>query len=280
MTEKYGIGIVTYNRVDYFENLLLSLPDIKNIVVVNDGNPYPESIYAKKNIKVIQHKRNKGVGRSKNDAMSYLINKGCEHIFILEDDILIKDGSIFDDYIRASKLTGLQHFNFAFHGPLNKTENGEPAPRAEVSYNGEKILTLNQHIPGALSYFTKGILEKTGLIDVIYYNAWEHVDLSTRIFKLLGYSPFWWFADIAGSNRKIKDQDEDLKGSSIRKNNFKFMLYFRIFSRYYRLKHGHIPYRTPDEGKDNVRLKLIESFKLYRPDDPVPEIKIEELRQI
>lgn len=28
--------------------------------------------------------------------------------------------------------------------------------------------------------------------------------------------------------------------------------------------------------KDNVRLKLIESFELYRPDDPVPEIKIED----
>ena len=116
------------------------------------------------------------------------------------------------------------------------------------------------------------------IIDEIYYNAWEHVDLSTRIFKLNGYTPFWWFADIIGSNVKVTDQDEDLKGSSIRKNNFKFMLFFRIFSRYYRLKHGHIPYKTPDVTKDFVKSKLFETFKLYNPNNPLPDIKIEELR--
>jgi len=274
MSEKIGVGIVTYQRQEFFRNLFVSIPDCDELVVVNDGAPYPAEEYSGRKAEIIQHKKNKGVGKSKNDAMRYLLEKGCKHIFILEDDIVIKDSSVFEKYVSVSKKTGIQHFNYAYHGPLNKNEDGSPKTRGVATYDGEPLVILNEHIPGAFSYFTREILEKTGLIDEWYYNAWEHVDLTTRITKLSAHTPFWWFADIFGSSEMIDDQDTDLTKSSIRKNNFSFMLWFRIFSRYYRLKHGYIPYKTPDSTSEEVERQLTGIFTKYCSGKPIPKIKI------
>ncbi len=274
MSGKIGVGIVTFRREDFFKKLYDSLPPSGELVVVNDGEPYPASIFEGKNPHLIQHKKNKGVGRSKNDAMRYLLSKGCEHIFILEDDILITDPSVLDRYIEVAARTGFQHFNYAYHGPLNKNEDGSPKQRGVAYYDGEPLVILNEHIPGAFSYFTREILEATGLIDGIYYNAWEHVDLTTRITKRTAHTPFWWFADIYGSEKMIADQDQDLKGSAIRKNNFRFMLYFRIFSRYYRLKHGYIPYKTPDSTREQVLKSLYDISGKYATAHPSPKIEL------
>ena len=274
MSEKIGVGIVTYQRQEFFRNLFVSIPACDELVVVNDGASYPAEAYSGRKAEIIQHKKNKGVGKSKNDAMRYLLEKGCKHIFILEDDILIKDPSVFEKYISISKKTGIQHFNYAYHGPLNKNKDGSPKTRGLATYDGEPLVILNEHIPGAFSYFTREILEQTGLIDEWYYNAWEHVDLTTRITKLSAHTPFWWFADIFGSDLLIGDQDQDLSKSSIRKNNFSFMLYFRIFSRYYRLKHGYIPYKTPDSTPEEVERQLTGIFTKYCSGKPIPKIKI------
>lgn len=274
MSEKIGVGIVTFEREEFFKNLFLSIPSCDELVVVNDGKPYPSHTYSGREVKIIQHQKNKGVGKSKNDAMRYLLAKGCDHIFILEDDILIKDTSVFEKYMAASKKTGIQHFNYAYHGPLNKNEDGTPKTRGVASYDGVPLVILNEHIPGAFSYFTREILEQAGLIDEWYYNAWEHVDLTTRITKLSGHPPFWWFADVFGSSEMIDDQDTDLTKSSIRKNNFSFMLYFRIFSRYYRLKHGHIPYKTPDSSPEEVTTNLQNIFNRYCSNRKTPEITV------
>ena len=70
MSYKIGLGIVTYNRPDYFKKVLSAVPlyAVDDIVVVNDGTPYGEEMH----IPYIQHEKNKGVGRSKNDAIKHL----------------------------------------------------------------------------------------------------------------------------------------------------------------------------------------------------------------
>ncbi len=277
MPEKTGIGIVTYNRPDFFSVLLESLPDSDEIVVVSDGNPYDESVYSSKKCHVIQHTRSKGVGRSKNDAMKYLLSRGCRHIFILEDDIKITDKSVTEDYIRIAEKTGLKHLNYGYHGVLNLNESGGARPRGIAYYDGEPLLSLNEHIGGAFSYFTSDILEKVGLIDPLYYNAWEHVDHTYRIYTAGGYTPFWWFADVYGSEKKIADQDSHLVQSVIRKKKWKFMFWFRLFARYYRLKHGYIPYRTPDTRPLAVKEQLEKVFILNKTGQRVPEISVEEV---
>ncbi|MCK6604254.1 MAG: glycosyltransferase [Ignavibacteriaceae bacterium] len=280
MKEKTGIGIVTFNRPEFFSVLLESLPDADEIVVVNDGNPYDDEVYSSKKCHVIQHKGNKGVGRSKNDAMKHLLSKGCKHIFVLEDDIKITDTTVFEDYIKIAERTGLQHLNYVYHGILNLDKEGKPRPRGIAYYDGEPLLSLNEHIGGAFSYFTSAVLERVGLIDPLYYNAWEHVDHTYRITQADGYTPFWWFADVYGSEKKIADQDSHLVQSVIRKKKWKFMFWFRVFARYYRIKHGYIPYKTPDTLPDDVKYKLERIFILNKTGNRVPEIILDEVFKV
>ena len=134
MSRKIGIGIITCNRENLFYKSFSGVPGVDEIVVVNDGMPYSENAYGTKQAEVIQHKHNRGVGISKNDAFRFLLKKGCEHIFISEDDVQILDGSVIDEYIRSAQVTGIGHLNFAYHGPSNKTAAGSPNPKKIVEY--------------------------------------------------------------------------------------------------------------------------------------------------
>src|SRR5262245_44911890 len=103
MSEKVGIGIITYNRVQFFRECIQSLPEVDVIVVVNDGDPYPYNIYPSRVAKIIQNTTNKGVGRSKNAALKFLLETGCKHIFLCEDDMKIIDSELCKRYIQAAK---------------------------------------------------------------------------------------------------------------------------------------------------------------------------------
>jgi glycosyltransferase involved in cell wall biosynthesis len=174
MSQKIGLGIVTYNRPDYFKKIFASVPlyAVDEIVVVNDGTPYEEIP-----VPLIQHETNKGVGISKNDAMKHLLAKGCDYIFLMEDDIIIKDPTVFQKYIEASKETGIQHFNYSQHGLMNKHANTNiPSPKTKIEYNNGIKIELYPHCVGAFSFYTRKCLETVGLLDETFYNATEHVE--------------------------------------------------------------------------------------------------------
>ena len=216
MEDKIGIGIVTCNRPDFLMKLLDSIKyrnDLE-LVIVNDGNPVELPGY---NYYVLQNEHNLGVGKSKNKAMQHLLDKGCEYIFIVEDDMVILDDTIFEQYIDAYKKTGIHHFMFAYHGPANKggVSKGRPQPRLVVDYGDIKI-ALNEHCVGAFCFYTKECLDTVGLNDESYLNAFEHVDHSYRL-ALRGYStPYWWWADLANSVEFIEEQACSEENSSIR----------------------------------------------------------------
>lgn len=217
---KIGIGIITCNRADYLRKLLNTLTKCENIinelVVVNDG--VPVSDFDLSQGVWIDNKTNQGVGRSKNSAIEYLLAKGCEYIFLLEDDIVIKDTSVFQKYIKASKITGIQHFNFAFHGSANYNPDGTAAVRLRVEYSKDVAVCLYPNVYGAFSFYTRKSIEEAGYMDSFYYNAMEHVDHTNEIIKKNMHPPFRWFADIADSEKYISEIDSDHSGSEIRKD--------------------------------------------------------------
>ena len=89
--DKVGIGIVTYNSSCRLQTAISNIPEyLEHVVIVNDGTPYDMNVYGDR-FDIIQHVKNKGVAGAKNSAMRYLYGKGCEHIFLMEDDIVIKD---------------------------------------------------------------------------------------------------------------------------------------------------------------------------------------------
>ena len=220
MNNKIGLGLITCDRIDFFKKSLNSIltcsKNIENfeLIVINDGL---EKIKSSENIKIIQTNGKIGVGKAKNLALKYLMKKECEHIFLMEDDIVIKDQKAFDLYINTSKITGIKHLNYGLHGNHNRDHLGEPVVRKIVTYK-DNITKINLYpnVLGAFSYYHIDCLNKIGLMDEQYYNAMEHVDHTYVAFKAGFHPPFRWFADAFGSENYLEDIVPDHKQSKIR----------------------------------------------------------------
>jgi len=115
-TEKIGLGIVTCNRPEFvskcIESIDLTMVDEK--VIVNDGTIKVDHT----GFFIINNKENLGVGKSKNKLLKHLYDKGCDYIFILEDDMLILDNNVFNKYIEAHKASNIHHFNYGPGSPF------------------------------------------------------------------------------------------------------------------------------------------------------------------
>ncbi|MDP2207350.1 MAG: glycosyltransferase subfamily GT2 protein [Bacteroidota bacterium] len=253
---RIGVGVITFNRLPLFINCINSIPPVERLVVVNDGEPYPESSYPQIITKIIQHRKNKGVGISKNDALRYLLDEECEHIFLCEDDIKIKNINVFNNYIRIAENASLPHLNYGLHGPANKTVTGTPNPRKVIKVSPRDRVVFYQYPVGAFSYYHRSIIEKIGLMDEFYKNFHEHVDHTLKIIKAGYHPPYGWFADIENSDDFIEDLDPNLSYSRHRKPHWYFLLRNYGFFVYYTIKNGIRREGTEEEFNNFIRLIL------------------------
>jgi GT2 family glycosyltransferase len=301
MNQKIGIALITCNAVEKLIQSSATIPALEHFVIVNDGKPYDPSVYPA-NAHVIQHDRNYSVGKSKNDAFKYLMSKGCEHIFIMEDDVLITNSDVFEQYIRASEISGIYHLNFALQGPHNKKQpremlyeekngfeklvnkiagkkilasqkkeitfsernklqsNSSPDPRMVVKYSPEVSLAFYTHCVGAFSYYRREVLEKAGLMDERFINAWEHIEHTYRIIKAGYHPPFWWFPDLANSLNFLDNIPNAIENSTIG-NNPDWGKNVKEGEKYFIEKTGLSPGEIPVTKKKEVK-KILKDLKL------------------
>ncbi len=262
-SEKIGFAIITCNRKFFFEKCINSIPELDEVVVVNDGKAYESNIYPSKVTKIIQNDRNRGIAYSKNAALKYMLEEKCKHLFLCEDDIALKDSDVIYKYINASKVSGIYHFNYGFHGDWNRDSNGEPVPRFIKKYDNETSLTFNRELTGALSYFRDEVIESVGLIDEFYKNVFEHVDHTFRIIKKGFHPPLYWFADIENSYEYILELDPKLEKSLNTKSNFNYWIRIKFFTLYFILKNGRKPHKFYDATEDEV-VRILDKMKLER----------------
>lgn len=238
MIEKIGLGLITCNREDFFKKSYKSIPyeKLDEFVVISDGEQY--NYLSSISTYFIQHHENLGVGKSKNQALRYLLEKGCTHIFLMEDDIIIKDPNVFNAYIQASKDTGIKHFNFALHGNYNLDSYGNPVIKKTVEYPSKTKISLYHNVLGALSYYHADVLKSVGFMDENYFNAMEHVDHTLEIIKAGFHPPFRWFADIENSRNYLEDIVGEHKESEIRKDPEEWRKNFMKACEYFEKKQG------------------------------------------
>lgn len=264
--KKIGVGIVTYNRPEQFKKCYASVDeckDIDDIIIVNDGDPYPLLI---NNRTTDYHKNetNLGVGKSKNIALRHLLSKGSDYIFLIEDDIYVKDTTVFEKYIEASEKTGIQHLNFSQHGLMNKVwGEGTPNPVTTLDYASANIsIPIFLHCVGAFSFYTRHCLEQVGLLDERYYNACEHVDHTLAIIQAGMHPPFWRFADIQNSQDYLGDEEWSLEQSQISgKEGHDNIVSFA--DEIFRLKHGCTPGQIPQPSYEDLVASVKEIKKTY-----------------
>ncbi len=124
MNHKIGVGMITCNSELKLLQTAKLIPEVDAFVIVNDGFPYSPSSYPS-HAEIIQHDKNYAVAKSKNDALRYLIDQGCTHLFLIEDDVIIKSNQVFEKYINAAQISGIKHFNYALQGPNNRKQRRE-----------------------------------------------------------------------------------------------------------------------------------------------------------
>ena len=277
--EKIGVGIVTYNRLNYLKGLIDSLVPCKNyiqeLVVINDGGETPEwtlpfGVW-------INNEKNSGVAKSKNNALKYLLKQNCDYFFLIEDDMIIKDPTVFQQYIEAYKVSGIQHFNYGPGSPFNRKqtiqnfdlhnrhlldEKTEPNPKLIVDYKTCKI-ALYEHTVAMFSFFTKNILTKTGFVPEDYPNCWEHVDHTYQIIKAGYHPPFWWFADVANSHDLLEEAPGAIENSAIAKDKTEWNNRVLKGREIYKQKHGHYPNQPPQYTQEQV-VKILKQIKSNR----------------
>lgn len=256
--DKIGLGLITCDRIDFFKKSAKAAINnskyIENFefVVINDG--LSELTVPKVN--VINTTGRIGVGKAKNLAFEYLLSKNCDHIFLIEDDIIIKNPGVFNAYIHASKITGLQHFMFGYHGPANKKgiSGGKPEPRFIVNYGNGLSIAINEHSVGAFCYYSKEVLINVGLIDEEFHNAFDHVDHDYRIAKAGYCTPYWNWPDIANSTDYLEEIECSEKSSTIRPNK-DWAENIKKGAELFEKKHGVLPAWqncVPDTPKQEV----------------------------
>ena len=106
--DKTAIGIVTCNRPDFFKTLLESIdPSVGDIFVINAGDEFEldDVMLSSKITKFIKTNINPtAVGRAKNEILREMRHSGYEYLFLIEDDVKIKDNKVFEKYIEKSLI--------------------------------------------------------------------------------------------------------------------------------------------------------------------------------
>jgi glycosyltransferase involved in cell wall biosynthesis len=255
--EKIGVGIITYNSEEYFKTLYESLPlaKIDELVVVNGGNHYRENY----GCHWIQHNTNCYPSVCRNDAINFLMNRDCEWIFLIEDDMIIKRPDIFDEYIKASKESGLKYLCFAsiaWHsGPI-----GARTPRLTVNYKNDVAISFYKNMCNEFTMHHRSCFEKVGLYDTRFRDPFD-IDMVYRQSQQDYCAPFWYFADIKDAdlyiennpNAKSRLQSDRPDGSREEKLQEQWEIFIK--------KHG----KHVSSIEDYDHTFLIEKLKKIRP---------------
>ena len=266
--EDFAVILVTYNREDNAKRVLDALwkdrsTYFKELIIINDGTPYgdfqipdPWESPGYPFIWGISHHKNYGVGVAKNNGLrkSYF-ETDLNHFFVIEDDILVTNPHVFEEYIKTSKLSGIRHYCYGLHGPANKDANSVPLSKLNVKYSEECGISLYQHSVGAFCYYHRSVLDKVGFMDERFVNAFEHVDHSYNIAKA-GFIPgYWWWPDIMNSNNFLSEiacseQSSVIRPRSDWRSNIE--LGWKLFEQ----KHGTSPVAVVPPSQEQVVTNL------------------------
>jgi hypothetical protein len=213
-----GIAITVHNRHDValktIEEHKRFLPKKCKFIVVDDfsDEPFPKADF--------RFERNAGIAIAKNKCLELL--KGCDHVFLFDDDTYPTEEGWHEHYIN----TGKGHLAYMF--ATTSTD------KYEVK-DGVRYWNVNR---GCMLYFNRETLDKIGGFDsrFIQYN-WEHIDISLRATGLEGCM------DIDRKVIKSLDEDKQVQ-SSVLKSKRMFELYNKLV--YFNNRFTDI-YKSPEQ---------------------------------
>lgn len=209
---KTGVGLLTCARPQTFAKLfrdVVSNPSIDFVVVVKNrsedyGDLSPTKLAAEEGngkAVVVEIPEDVGVGCCKNVALMRMIQAGCSHLFLAEDDMEIVDPAVFEIYAKTAVAFGLHHLNFGACWDDATKSVLAPVCLFSKKDTGEK-LDVYARLCGAFSYYSSIAIWQAGLIDSKrFVNAMDHVEHTYRISIMDLTLPYGAFADVHESKR-------------------------------------------------------------------------------
>jgi glycosyltransferase involved in cell wall biosynthesis len=197
---RIGIAISTHNRAvvlkKTIEQHLKHLPAGARIFVIDDGSVPAASVPA--SVQLIRHSTSMGIVAAKNTSLTALMDAGCEHLFLWDDDAF----PIADDWHKPYIESPEPHLAYQFldlAGPKKLKDMAVlHSDSRHVAYTGQR---------GVMLYYHRSAIEKVGGFDPVYGRGmYEHGDLAQRIHNA-GLTS-WAFADVTGSEKLIYSLDE------------------------------------------------------------------------
>lgn len=214
-----NIGIIIYleNDVKNCENIINAV-NKHNIIVTNDcnGKSFPTT-------NTVTYYDKKFYAACVNDGMRYLSQHGCDHIFILRDNVVIDDISVFDQYVKTFEATGIHMlFNSNNHATVYDYDMGS--------------ISINDRFFKHFIYINKNCIKQIGYLDEKYKDSFEILDYYYRLYNKGLVGPYGYFA-----SPFIKLVDEIKKGGNIDVDEDMILRGLKLF----RIKFDYLPNAIP-----------------------------------
>ena len=197
---RIGIAITTHNRADVLKRALAQhqqfLPPGALVVVVDDGSK-PAAVVPDC-VLLLRHETSLGIVSSKNASLTALMDAGCEHLFLWDDDAWPIADNWHLPYIESPEPhLAYQFLDLAGRNKLNDLSVLYRDDQ-HVAYTGQR---------GVMLYYHRSAIDKVGGFDPVYGRGmYEHSDLALRINNA-GLTT-WAYADVTGSEKLIHSLDE------------------------------------------------------------------------
>lgn len=202
---RIGIAITTHNRPEVLkraiEQHMKHLPSGALVVVIDDGSS-PAAIVPD-GVKLVRHEQSRGIVASKNASLIALVDAGCEHLFLWDDDAWPIVDNWHLPYIESPE----PHLAYQFLDLAGPRKINDMA----VLYRDDKHIAYTGQ-RGVMLYYHRSAIDKVGGFDPVYGRGmYEHPDLALRIHNA-GLTS-WAFADVIGSEKLIHSMDEYEEGA-------------------------------------------------------------------
>lgn len=201
------IGIISYNRLSYLQDLLYSIrdsikdnKDYKFTVIVSDDlstdgtvSWVKEEAISKCLVNyVIEANARGGVARNSNRILELFLELEGDRLYLLNDDIKLESPDVFKVYENAIEKTGYEFFAY--------TDDHSVYPGSIIHKNGIALKKRAQG-DGVCLVMTRRVVETLGGFDVKYgLLGQEHNDYALRA-QLAGFCD--GVLDVVEAQRKI-----------------------------------------------------------------------------
>jgi len=199
-TGSFGVAITTFGRPKELrqcvQSVLSSVLAGTPVIVVDDhGSPAAEDFAG---VTVVRNEANLGIAGAKNRCLDELSKTDVQHYFLLDDDVVITDSSIWSRFIENRE----PHLMATYDTP-----EGETGKQLTELYRDDT--TVHYHATrGFFLYVERRVVDKVGGMDTAFGQwGWEHKSWSDRIHSA-GFTTSRYM-DVVDSDKLIRSLDQE-----------------------------------------------------------------------